>query len=149
MYKNNCNYLLFNYIGCGVTPCLDSPDNVLFIFSYFCQQGVDKIRFFTNKLWLLLHFGLKKKSTRIKKCTRSSHFGQFLFFRYGFGKKRLYVLLHCLNPSTLPIQILLISKLQYFTDEEIHTVDLSSLSNKLLPGLTTLGFKDDRRHKGN
>ncbi|XP_046689827.1 bromodomain-containing protein 9 isoform X2 [Silurus meridionalis] len=32
-------------------------------------------------------------------------------------------------------------------DEESHTVDLSSLSNKLLPGLTTLGFKDDRRHK--
>ncbi|KAK0134561.1 Bromodomain-containing protein 9 [Merluccius polli] len=34
-----------------------------------------------------------------------------------------------------------------FSDEETHTVDLSSLSNKLLPGLTTLGFKDDRRHK--
>ncbi|XP_071373555.1 bromodomain-containing protein 9 isoform X1 [Centroberyx affinis] len=32
-------------------------------------------------------------------------------------------------------------------EEETHTVDLSSLSNKLLPGLTTLGFKDDRRHK--
>ncbi|XP_072572050.1 bromodomain-containing protein 9 isoform X3 [Paramormyrops kingsleyae] len=32
-------------------------------------------------------------------------------------------------------------------DEETHPVDLSSLSNKLLPGLTTLGFKDDRRHK--
>uniref|UniRef100_A0A3B1KH23 Bromodomain-containing protein 9 n=1 Tax=Astyanax mexicanus TaxID=7994 RepID=A0A3B1KH23_ASTMX len=32
-------------------------------------------------------------------------------------------------------------------DEETHAVDLSSLSNKLLPGLTSLGFKDDRRHK--
>uniref|UniRef100_A0A668ACU0 Bromodomain-containing protein 9 n=1 Tax=Myripristis murdjan TaxID=586833 RepID=A0A668ACU0_9TELE len=32
-------------------------------------------------------------------------------------------------------------------EEETHAVDLSSLSNKLLPGLTTLGFKDDRRHK--
>ncbi|XP_022621362.1 bromodomain-containing protein 9 isoform X2 [Seriola dumerili] len=32
-------------------------------------------------------------------------------------------------------------------EEETHKVDLSSLSNKLLPGLTTLGFKDDRRHK--
>ncbi|KAL0985471.1 hypothetical protein UPYG_G00157310 [Umbra pygmaea] len=32
-------------------------------------------------------------------------------------------------------------------EEETHVVDLSSLSNKLLPGLTTLGFKDDRRHK--
>lgn len=35
-----------------------------------------------------------------------------------------------------------------FVEEETHKVDLSSLSNKLLPGLTTLGFKDDRRHKG-
>lgn len=34
------------------------------------------------------------------------------------------------------------------SEEEIHPVDLSSLSNKLLPGLTALGFKDDRRHKG-
>uniref|UniRef100_A0A674NRS9 Bromodomain-containing protein 9 n=1 Tax=Takifugu rubripes TaxID=31033 RepID=A0A674NRS9_TAKRU len=34
-----------------------------------------------------------------------------------------------------------------FAEEETHKVDLSSLSNKLLPGLTTLGFKDDRRHK--
>ncbi|CAL1611264.1 unnamed protein product [Knipowitschia caucasica] len=33
------------------------------------------------------------------------------------------------------------------TEEEIHKIDLSSLSHKLLPGLTTLGFKDDRRHK--
>ncbi|KAG5271775.1 hypothetical protein AALO_G00183870 [Alosa alosa] len=32
-------------------------------------------------------------------------------------------------------------------EEETHPVDLSSLSNKLLPGLTALGFKDDRRHK--
>ncbi|TRZ01232.1 hypothetical protein DNTS_008852 [Danionella cerebrum] len=33
-------------------------------------------------------------------------------------------------------------------DQETHPVDLSSLANKLVPGLTTLGFKDDRRHKG-
>ncbi|XP_040290066.1 bromodomain-containing protein 9 isoform X2 [Bufo bufo] len=33
------------------------------------------------------------------------------------------------------------------TDEETHPVDLSSLSSKLLPSFTTLGFKDDRRHK--
>ncbi|XP_026870137.1 bromodomain-containing protein 9 isoform X3 [Electrophorus electricus] len=32
-------------------------------------------------------------------------------------------------------------------EEETHPVDLSSLSNKLLPGLTPLGFKDDRRYK--
>ncbi|XP_063054939.1 bromodomain-containing protein 9 isoform X2 [Engraulis encrasicolus] len=32
-------------------------------------------------------------------------------------------------------------------EEEIHPVDLSSLSNKLMPGLTALGFKDDRRYK--
>ncbi|XP_048009178.1 bromodomain-containing protein 9 isoform X1 [Megalobrama amblycephala] len=32
-------------------------------------------------------------------------------------------------------------------EEETHLVDLSSLANKLIPGLTSLGFKDDRRHK--
>ncbi|CAN2389677.1 lysine-acetylated histone binding [Pristimantis euphronides] len=32
-------------------------------------------------------------------------------------------------------------------EEETHLVDLSSLSSKLLPSFTTLGFKDDRRHK--
>ncbi|XP_039926771.1 bromodomain-containing protein 9 isoform X8 [Hirundo rustica] len=32
-------------------------------------------------------------------------------------------------------------------EEEIHPVDLSSLSSKLLPGFTTLGFKDERRNK--
>lgn len=32
-------------------------------------------------------------------------------------------------------------------EEETHSVDLGSLSSKLLPSFTTLGFKDDRRHK--
>nr|XP_033785681.1 bromodomain-containing protein 9 isoform X3 [Geotrypetes seraphini] len=32
-------------------------------------------------------------------------------------------------------------------EDETHPVDLSSLSSKLLPGLTTLGFKDERRNK--
>ncbi|XP_039093927.1 bromodomain-containing protein 9 isoform X2 [Hyaena hyaena] len=32
-------------------------------------------------------------------------------------------------------------------EEESHPVDLSSLSSKLLPGFTTLGFKDERRGK--
>ncbi|XP_072509710.1 bromodomain-containing protein 9 [Notamacropus eugenii] len=32
-------------------------------------------------------------------------------------------------------------------DEETHPVDLSSLSSKLLPAFTTLGFKDERRNK--
>ena len=41
-----------------------------------------------------------------------------------------------------------LTDVSYLPDEETHMVDLSSLSNKLLPGLTTLGFKDDRRHKG-
>ncbi|KAA0702614.1 Bromodomain-containing protein 9 [Triplophysa tibetana] len=31
--------------------------------------------------------------------------------------------------------------------DETHPVDLSSLANKLIPGLTSLGFKDDRRHR--
>ena len=41
-----------------------------------------------------------------------------------------------------------LNDVSYLPAEETHMVDLSSLSNKLLPGLTTLGFKDDRRHKG-
>nr|XP_036871396.1 bromodomain-containing protein 9 isoform X8 [Manis javanica] len=32
-------------------------------------------------------------------------------------------------------------------EEETHPVDLSSLSSKLLPGFTTLGFKEERRGK--
>ncbi|KAM6225007.1 bromodomain-containing protein 9 isoform 2-T2 [Rhynchocyon petersi] len=32
-------------------------------------------------------------------------------------------------------------------EEEVLPVDLSSLSSKLLPGFTTLGFKDERRNK--
>ncbi|XP_018424363.1 PREDICTED: bromodomain-containing protein 9 isoform X2 [Nanorana parkeri] len=32
-------------------------------------------------------------------------------------------------------------------EEETHPVDLGSLSSKLLPSFTSLGFKDDRRHK--
>lgn len=33
-------------------------------------------------------------------------------------------------------------------EEETHPVDLSSLYSKLLPGFTTLGFKEERRGKG-
>ncbi|XP_040021151.2 bromodomain-containing protein 9 isoform X2 [Gasterosteus aculeatus] len=40
-----------------------------------------------------------------------------------------------------------VNQLDPEAEDEIHKVDLSSLSNKLLPGLTTLGFKDDRQHK--
>lgn len=32
-------------------------------------------------------------------------------------------------------------------EEETQAVDLSSLASKIIPGLTSLGFKDDRRHK--
>ncbi|XP_073094497.1 bromodomain-containing protein 9 isoform X7 [Manis javanica] len=34
-----------------------------------------------------------------------------------------------------------------YPQEETHPVDLSSLSSKLLPGFTTLGFKEERRGK--
>lgn len=33
-------------------------------------------------------------------------------------------------------------------EEETHPVDLSSLSSKLLPGFTTLGFREERRSRG-
>lgn len=49
----------------------------------------------------------------------------------------------CIFVASAPTELFL-----NFAEEETHKVDLSSLSNKLLPGLTTLGFKDDRRHKG-
>lgn len=53
------------------------------------------------------------------------------------------------NPLfTQDLHYISIILLFFFAEEETHKVDLSSLSNKLLPGLTTLGFKDDRRHKG-
>ncbi|XP_067911737.1 bromodomain-containing protein 9 isoform X4 [Heterodontus francisci] len=32
-------------------------------------------------------------------------------------------------------------------EEEVHQVDLSSLTTKLQPGINTMGFKDDRRNK--
>uniref|UniRef100_A0A8C4F3B7 Bromodomain-containing protein 9 n=1 Tax=Dicentrarchus labrax TaxID=13489 RepID=A0A8C4F3B7_DICLA len=51
----------------------------------------------------------------------------------------LYTVVNQLDPDT--------HLFLFHAEEETHKVDLSSLSNKLLPGLTTLGFKDDRRHK--
>lgn len=55
------------------------------------------------------------------------------YLRKETDSSLLYTVVNQLDPDT--------------EEEEIHKVDLSSLSNKLLPGLTTLGFKDDRRHK--
>uniref|UniRef100_A0A8C4ZMK8 Bromodomain-containing protein 9 n=1 Tax=Gadus morhua TaxID=8049 RepID=A0A8C4ZMK8_GADMO len=57
----------------------------------------------------------------------------------------VYAVVNKLDPDKegLPSQF----QLSILLYEETHPVDLNSLSNKLLPGLTTLGFKDDRRHK--
>uniref|UniRef100_A0A8D3E6R6 Bromodomain-containing protein 9 n=1 Tax=Scophthalmus maximus TaxID=52904 RepID=A0A8D3E6R6_SCOMX len=55
----------------------------------------------------------------------------------------LYTVVNQLDPDAEGF----IFHIHLFAEEETHKVDLSSLSNKLLPGLTTLGFKDDRRHK--
>uniref|UniRef100_A0A8C2Z635 Bromodomain-containing protein 9 n=1 Tax=Cyclopterus lumpus TaxID=8103 RepID=A0A8C2Z635_CYCLU len=57
----------------------------------------------------------------------------------------LYTVVNQLDPDAEG----LFSQCQFFKHlSHIHYImDLSSLSNKLLPGLTTLGFKDDRRHK--
>uniref|UniRef100_A0A674ARB8 Bromodomain-containing protein 9 n=1 Tax=Salmo trutta TaxID=8032 RepID=A0A674ARB8_SALTR len=57
----------------------------------------------------------------------------------------LYTVVNQLNPEAKGLGKYLFCLC--FPEEETHPVDLSSLSNKLLPGLTTLGFKDDRRHK--
>lgn len=40
------------------------------------------------------------------------------------------------------------SRLWSLAEEETHPVDLSSLSSKLLPGFTTLGFREERRSRG-
>ncbi|KAJ3598622.1 hypothetical protein NHX12_002127 [Muraenolepis orangiensis] len=67
---------------------------------------------------------------RINRYMPSSKMG---FLRKEADSSLIYTVVNRLDPEA--------------EDEETHTVDLSSLSNKLLPGLTTLGFKDDRRHK--
>uniref|UniRef100_A0A669EDF3 Bromodomain-containing protein 9 n=1 Tax=Oreochromis niloticus TaxID=8128 RepID=A0A669EDF3_ORENI len=60
----------------------------------------------------------------------------------------LYTVVNQLDPDAEGLLSLHEPSLIYcFAEEETQKVDLSSLSNKLLPGLTTLGFKDDRRHK--
>ncbi|XP_067365928.1 bromodomain-containing protein 9 isoform X3 [Channa argus] len=63
--------------------------------------------------------------------------------RYMPNSKMGY--LHKESDSSLLYTV--VNQLDPDAEEETHKVDLSSLSNKLLPGLTTLGFKDDRRHK--
>lgn len=67
---------------------------------------------------------------RINRYMPSSKMG---YLRKESDSSLLYTVVNQLDPDA--------------EEEETHKVDLSSLSNKLLPGLTTLGFKDDRRHK--
>ncbi|XP_069552216.1 bromodomain-containing protein 9 isoform X1 [Brachyistius frenatus] len=67
---------------------------------------------------------------RINRYMPNSKMG---YLRKETDSSLLYTVVNQLDPDT--------------EEEETHKVDLSSLSNKLLPGLTTLGFKDDRRHK--
>uniref|UniRef100_A0A672Z510 Bromodomain-containing protein 9 n=1 Tax=Sphaeramia orbicularis TaxID=375764 RepID=A0A672Z510_9TELE len=66
---------------------------------------------------------------RINRYMPSSKIG---YLRKESDSSLLYTVVNQLDPDA---------------EEETHKVDLTSLSNKLLPGLTTLGFKDDRRHK--
>ncbi|XP_008111192.2 bromodomain-containing protein 9 isoform X3 [Anolis carolinensis] len=67
---------------------------------------------------------------RINQCLPNSKIGYLK--KNGDGS----LLFSVLNPSDPEAE-----------EEETHPVDLSSLSSKLLPGFTALGFKDDRRHK--
>ncbi|XP_030014650.1 bromodomain-containing protein 9 [Sphaeramia orbicularis] len=67
---------------------------------------------------------------RINRYMPSSKIG---YLRKESDSSLLYTVVNQLDPDA--------------EEEETHKVDLTSLSNKLLPGLTTLGFKDDRRHK--
>ncbi|XP_039203948.1 bromodomain-containing protein 9 isoform X7 [Crotalus tigris] len=67
---------------------------------------------------------------RINQCLPNS--------KIGYLKKNIdgSLIFSVLNPSDPETE-----------EEESHPVDLSSLSSKLLPGFTALGFKDERRHK--
>ncbi|KAH0627105.1 hypothetical protein JD844_002515 [Phrynosoma platyrhinos] len=67
---------------------------------------------------------------RINRCLPNSKIGYLK--KNGDGS----LLFSVLNPSDPEAE-----------EEETHPVDLSSLSSKLLPGFTALGFKDERRHK--
>ncbi|XP_039203944.1 bromodomain-containing protein 9 isoform X3 [Crotalus tigris] len=68
---------------------------------------------------------------RINQCLPNS--------KIGYLKKNIdgSLIFSVLNPSDPETEV----------EEESHPVDLSSLSSKLLPGFTALGFKDERRHK--
>ncbi|XP_063160345.1 bromodomain-containing protein 9 isoform X7 [Candoia aspera] len=68
---------------------------------------------------------------RINQCLPNS--------KIGYLKKNTdgSLVFSVLNPSDPETEV----------EEETHPVDLSSLSSKLLPGFTALGFKDERRHK--
>ncbi|XP_054847979.1 bromodomain-containing protein 9 isoform X1 [Eublepharis macularius] len=67
---------------------------------------------------------------RINRCLPNSKIGYLK--KNGDGS----LVFSVVNPSDPEVE-----------EEETHPVDLSSLSSKLLPGFTTLGFKDERRHK--
>ncbi|XP_060103790.1 bromodomain-containing protein 9 isoform X2 [Heteronotia binoei] len=67
---------------------------------------------------------------RISRCLPNSKIGYLK--KNGDGS----LVFSVVNPSDPEVE-----------EEETHPVDLSSLSSKLLPGFTALGFKDERRHK--
>uniref|UniRef100_A0AAX7TLL3 Bromodomain-containing protein 9 n=1 Tax=Astatotilapia calliptera TaxID=8154 RepID=A0AAX7TLL3_ASTCA len=82
---------------------------------------------------------------RINRYMPNSKMG---YLRKESDSSLLYTVVNQLDPDAEGLLPLHEPSLIYcFAEEETHKVDLSSLSNKLLPGLTTLGFKDDRRHK--
>uniref|UniRef100_A0A668ALF6 Bromodomain-containing protein 9 n=1 Tax=Myripristis murdjan TaxID=586833 RepID=A0A668ALF6_9TELE len=76
---------------------------------------------------------------RINRYMPSSKMG---YLRKEADSSLVYTVVNQLDPDAEGLLYILFVVLK-----ETHAVDLSSLSNKLLPGLTTLGFKDDRRHK--
>uniref|UniRef100_A0A8C5EKN5 Bromodomain-containing protein 9 n=1 Tax=Gouania willdenowi TaxID=441366 RepID=A0A8C5EKN5_GOUWI len=82
---------------------------------------------------------------RINRYMQNSKIG---YLRKESENSLLYTVVNQHDPEAEGLSVLHNPRKSIFSvEEETHKVDLSSLSNKLLPGLTTLGFKDDRRHK--
>eukprot|EP00062_Callorhinchus_milii_P005506 gi/632945048/ref/XP_007887840.1/ PREDICTED: bromodomain-containing protein 9 isoform X3 [Callorhinchus milii] len=78
--------------------------------------------------------------------------------KIGYLKKEgdgalLFAVVNQSDPDTEAVQIDHIKRMHVHNsmlvvaEEEIHQVDLSSLTTKLQPGINTMGFKDDRRNK--
>ncbi|XP_058878316.1 bromodomain-containing protein 9-like isoform X2 [Acipenser ruthenus] len=122
--------------ACSLTDST-AEEHVLALVEHAADEARDRIHRHlpTSKLsnmWLLISSSIQQDTHRTPNKM------QLIKRKIGYLKKDadgalVYTVVNQSDPET--------------EEEETHPVDLSSLSNKLLPGLTTLGFKDDRRNR--